>query len=82
MQDAVNKAIASELAQEFKDKPVEQWTKVRYDFMHAGEAISRLPVCNLQNHSLDSFGSLRAWPIWKALQFLLPLTTATVEAAG
>ena len=59
--------------------PLEQWTKMRYDFMHAGETLTRLPFCNLQNHALDSFGSLRAWPKWKALQYILPLTVAPLE---
>ena len=56
--------------------PIEDWDRMRYEFMNAGQVLTRLPYCNLKGHELDSFGSLRAWPKWKALQLLLPVTTA------
>ena len=59
--------------------PLAEWAKLRYDFMNAGERVTRLPFCHLKPHKFDSFGSLRAWPKWKTLQIILPLTQAPMR---
>ena len=57
---------------------IQEMGQNRHEYLNLGQLFTHLPYCRLVPHAKDSYGVLRAWPKWRAVARLLPLTTCPV----